>query len=130
MFGRESQCGILDSFEFAREFGLRIAILGSGHEYRRLAAVQATGRPLIVPINFPIDPESANCFPNASCRRPYEFSPLNFNTAGGFKSKHPAGANFVMADASTHFITEDIDMDTYLVLGHLSDGQVITDSPF
>ena len=89
----------------------------------------ATGN-VIVPINFPIDPESADCFPNAFCRRPYEFSPLNFNTAGGFKSKHPAGANFVMADASTHFITEDIDMDTYLVLGHRSDGHLITDSPF
>ena len=45
--------------EFAREFGLRIAILGSGHEYRRLAAVQATGRPLIVPINFPKAPNVA-----------------------------------------------------------------------
>jgi len=89
----------------------------------------ATGN-VVVPINWPIDPESANCFPNLKCNEPIQFSILNANSAGGFKSKHPGGANFVMADASSHFITEDIDLDTYLFLGHRSDGHVIHDSPF
>ena len=85
---------------------------------------------VIVPINWPIDPDSADCFPNAFCKRPYEFSPLNFNTAGGFKSKHPGGVNLVMVDAAVHFVNEDIDMDSYLLLGHRSDGNMIQDSPF
>ena len=85
---------------------------------------------VIVPINWPIDPDSADCFPNAFCKKPYEFSPLNFNTAGGFKSKHPGGVNLVMVDAAVHFVNEDIDMDSYLLLGHRSDGNMIQDSPF
>ena len=50
---------LLRADEFAREFGLRVAICGSGHEYRRLAAVQETGRTLIVPVNFPKAPNVA-----------------------------------------------------------------------
>ncbi|MEM6328755.1 MAG: amidohydrolase family protein [Planctomycetota bacterium] len=42
---------------FAREFGLRIALRGSGNEYRRLAEIAATGRAVIVPVNFPKPPE-------------------------------------------------------------------------
>jgi N-acetylglucosamine-6-phosphate deacetylase len=38
---------------FAREFGLPIAVRGSGHEYKRLEAIRAAGRAVIVPVNFP-----------------------------------------------------------------------------
>ena len=41
---------------FAREFGLRAAMVGSGDEYRRLEAVQATNRTVILPVNFPKAP--------------------------------------------------------------------------
>jgi N-acetylglucosamine-6-phosphate deacetylase len=41
---------------FAREFGLKLALVGSGREYRRLDEIVATGRPLIVPLNFPAPP--------------------------------------------------------------------------
>ncbi len=44
---------------FAREFGLAAIIRGSGREYRRLAEVQATGRAVIVPVNFPQAPSVA-----------------------------------------------------------------------
>ena len=40
--GNELFC--LRADQFAREFGLRLAIHGSGNEYRRLNAIQATGR--------------------------------------------------------------------------------------
>jgi len=35
----------------------------------------------------------------------------------GFKSEHPGGANFVMGDASVHFVSEGIDHRTYANLG-------------
>jgi len=44
---------------FAREFGLDIAIRGSGDEYRRLDAIAATGRTVIVPLDFPKAPNVA-----------------------------------------------------------------------
>ena len=40
----------------AQEFQLKIALRGSGNEYRRLDAIAATGRPVIVPLNFPKAP--------------------------------------------------------------------------
>ena len=50
--------------ELAEEFGLRIAIRGSGAEYRQLRRVAALGVPLILPVHFPdapdvVDPEDA-----------------------------------------------------------------------
>lgn len=44
---------------FAREFGLRAVVRASGKEYRRLDAVRATGRPMIVPLDFPKPPDVA-----------------------------------------------------------------------
>src|SRR5262245_39192042 len=41
---------------FAREFGLHAVIHGSGREYRRLDEIAATGRAVIVPVNFPQPP--------------------------------------------------------------------------
>lgn len=40
----------------AQEFQLKIALRGSGYEYRRLDAIAATGWPVIVPLNFPKAP--------------------------------------------------------------------------
>lgn len=42
---------------FAREFGLAATILGSGQEYRRLEEVAATGRTVILPVDFPAAPD-------------------------------------------------------------------------
>lgn len=44
---------------FAREFDLNLVVLGSGHEYRRLEAVAATGRTIVVPLDFPKAPNVA-----------------------------------------------------------------------
>ena len=51
---------VLRADQFAREFALRLAVRGSGNEYRRLDEIAATGRPLIVPINFPKPPPVAS----------------------------------------------------------------------
>ena len=41
---------------FAREFNTKTILRGSGNEYRRLDAIKKTGRPIIVPVNFPKPP--------------------------------------------------------------------------
>lgn len=43
----------------ATEFGLNAIIRGSGQEYRRLDAIRATGRPVILPVDFPKAPNVA-----------------------------------------------------------------------
>ena len=48
---------LLRADRFGREFGLSMAILGSGWEYRRLDAIRATGRDVIVPVDFPKPPD-------------------------------------------------------------------------
>ncbi len=45
---------------FAREFTLKLAIRGSGSEYRRLDEVRKTQRAVIVPLDFPKPPEVAS----------------------------------------------------------------------
>jgi N-acetylglucosamine-6-phosphate deacetylase len=47
---------VLRAHRFAREFALRLAVRGSGNEYRRLEEIAAAGRPIIVPVNFPKPP--------------------------------------------------------------------------
>lgn len=50
---------------------------------------------------------------------------VDFNTAMGFKSLHPGGANFVFCDGSSHFLKEDIDHTVYQRLGARADGEAI-----
>jgi prepilin-type N-terminal cleavage/methylation domain-containing protein/prepilin-type processing-associated H-X9-DG protein len=50
---------------------------------------------------------------------------FNWNTSAGFKSKHPGGANFTMADGSVHFISENIDYRNYQRLGDRWDGEAV-----
>lgn len=44
---------------------------------------------------------------------------------GGFSSYHPGGANFVLGDGSSRFISEAITPAIYQRLGHRADGQLI-----
>ncbi len=53
------------------------------------------------------------------------FTFFNWNTSAGFKSKHPGGSQFVFADGSTHFISENIDYRNYQRLGDRDDGEPI-----
>jgi prepilin-type N-terminal cleavage/methylation domain-containing protein len=46
-----------------------------------------------------------------------------YNDSCGFKSAHPGGAHFVMADASVHFVAEAISMDVYNYLGTRKGGE-------
>ncbi len=51
--------------------------------------------------------------------------PVNSNRPGRFSSLHPGGAQFVAADGSVRFVSENIDGQTYSLLGSIADGQVI-----
>ncbi|MEN1677976.1 MAG: DUF1559 domain-containing protein [Planctomycetota bacterium] len=69
-----------------------------------------------VPINF----DSCNVDAPNACNQP-----CNWNMEFGFKSTHPGGANFAMGDGSVHFLSEDIDHQTYQFLGEKADDQPI-----
>jgi imidazolonepropionase-like amidohydrolase len=44
---------ILRAHKIAQEFSLNLMVRGNGQEYKRLDAVKATGRPILLPVNFP-----------------------------------------------------------------------------
>jgi prepilin-type N-terminal cleavage/methylation domain-containing protein/prepilin-type processing-associated H-X9-DG protein len=50
-------------------------------------------------------------------------SPPNWQAARGFKSLHPGGAQFVMADGSVQFINESIDHNMYRALSTRAGGE-------
>ena len=49
----------------------------------------------------------------------------NWNYSWGFRSKHPTGAQFALADGSVHFINQTIDYATYQYMGSRNDGFVV-----
>ena len=52
-----------------------------------------------------------------------EFTAPQFWRSSGYKSYHPGGAHLVMADASVHFVSEDIDYFLYNALGSRASGE-------
>jgi prepilin-type N-terminal cleavage/methylation domain-containing protein/prepilin-type processing-associated H-X9-DG protein len=77
----------------------------------------------IVPINYKTDyhdPANNHC---VNAARNYQ----NWAVSWGFKSNHTGGANFVFADGSVHFLSQNIDTRTYQLLGCRNDGQVAGD---
>ena len=53
----------------------------------------------------------------------------NWNLSWGFRSEHPTGAQFVFADASVHFIPDNIDYFTYQYLGGRRDRKPMAYEP-
>ncbi len=74
---------------------------------------------------YPINYDSCNDDPNADgCRRP-----CNWNTAFGFKSSHPGGAQFLFGDGAVRLLQQSIDHWTYQYLGAKADGQPVSPPP-
>src|SRR5262249_29404266 len=48
---------VLQAAKIAGEAGVKATIVTGGDEYKRVAQVAATGRPLVVPVNFPDPPD-------------------------------------------------------------------------
>lgn len=75
------------------------------------------------PINYPI-----RCIGEPGFAGPGDCGHYqNWQTSQGFKSKHPGGANFVFADGSTHFLSQDINYRTYQKLGDRRDKEQVED---
>jgi prepilin-type processing-associated H-X9-DG protein len=51
----------------------------------------------------------------------------SWQVAFGFKSQHPGGVHFLMADGSVHFLDENIDYMNYQRLGDRRDGETPTE---
>jgi prepilin-type processing-associated H-X9-DG protein len=49
---------------------------------------------------------------------------------GGFGSYHPGGINTSFADGSSRFISEDIELDVWQLLGNRADGEIIDADKF
>jgi len=74
----------------------------------------------IIPINVPVQEDVGGC---GTLTPPS--GPANWNMSFGYKSRHSGGAQFCLADGSVRFISQTIDMKTYVYLGQRKDGQVI-----
>lgn len=77
------------------------------------------------PDQFPYATCTAPSYPGNACYERHDFR--QWTEAGGFKSMHEGGAQFVMADGSVHFISENIDYMTYQRLGSRRDGAPVGD---
>jgi prepilin-type N-terminal cleavage/methylation domain-containing protein/prepilin-type processing-associated H-X9-DG protein len=53
---------------------------------------------------------------------PYDFS-TDINDGNGFKSRHPGGVQFVLADGSVHFISNSISLELYRALATTNGGE-------
>ena len=66
----QNELYFLRADKIAEEFALNAVVRGSGEEYQRLDLIKATGRPVIVPVNFPKAPNVAT--PEAAMNVPLE----------------------------------------------------------
>ena len=54
----------------------------------------------------------------------------NHQESNGFRSLHPGGLNFCMADGSVHFINEQIDIWTYRKLSTRNGEEIVDEDAF
>ena len=76
-----------------------------------------------IPINYPTcpgEPPGNDGSSGVGCN-----SYNNWATDVGFKSRHPGGANFVFADGSVHFLSQNIDYRNYQRLGDRRDREAV-----
>jgi len=72
----------------------------------------------VIPLNLEILPENGD-----TCGTHGDNIRFNWGVSTGFKSNHASGANFSFGDGSVKFVNDTINMDTFQILGHPSDGQ-------
>ena len=81
------------------------------------------------PINYPTCP-GENGVPITTGTGSCNHWRRSYSTVNAFKSLHPGGAHFMMADGSVHFLSDSIDHTTYQRLGDRHDGEPIGNMAF
>ena len=77
-------------------------------------------------VNFNVSPTTIPLNTFESDGPDGEHSPgSNWWRTSGFKSRHPGGANFCLADGSVHFLSDTIDYRLYNELGTKKGGEVV-----
>ena len=72
-------------------------------------------------------PYSNNAYGTCAIPPNYTFQdPHWWPNTQSFRSAHPAGLNFAMADGSVQFVSQDIDMATYRALATRAGGEVVS----
>jgi prepilin-type processing-associated H-X9-DG protein len=56
---------------------------------------------------------------------PHCYSNTNWNFSFGFRSWHPAGSNFLLADGSVTFLNDDVNYVIYQAYGGRNDGKPV-----
>jgi prepilin-type N-terminal cleavage/methylation domain-containing protein/prepilin-type processing-associated H-X9-DG protein len=79
---------------------------------------------VLVPINYPIISASVDSGDCTAANNTTNF--WNWTISNGFKSNHTGGANFAYADGSVHFLNQNLDTKTYIMLGVRNDGGVVS----
>jgi prepilin-type N-terminal cleavage/methylation domain-containing protein/prepilin-type processing-associated H-X9-DG protein len=100
---------------------------GDHHRYGWMAA-NALWTATTAPINYPTCADQPPGYTWGGTAPPGSTpcnQDANWQTSQGFKSRHPGGAQFVLADGSARFIAETVDYLTYQRLGDRRDGQPV-----
>ena len=94
-------------------------IVPNKSDHHALGWLHADAMPTAVtaPMNYPVRGIGERGFPGAEDCGHY----ANRQTSEGFKSRHPGGAHFLMADGATYFLNDDIDHTVYQRLGERRD---------
>jgi prepilin-type processing-associated H-X9-DG protein len=76
-------------------------------------------------------PNSTNFgFDNSNCNVYGSAIWGNWGYSAGFKSEHAGGVNFVFGDGSVKFLNQNMNMDTFQLLGCRNDGHAIDASQY
>jgi prepilin-type processing-associated H-X9-DG protein len=101
-------------------------------DYSGNGGVPTSGAFVVPKLNSPPDRDGSvynACFLASGCVVPTDW--INVTACQkygqyGFRSLHPGGANFTMADGSVRFVKESISIPTYRALGTRAGGEVIS----
>tara|TARA_B100000809_G_scaffold197411_1_gene197032 strand:- start:421 stop:1509 length:1089 start_codon:yes stop_codon:yes gene_type:complete len=77
------------------------------------------------PINYPTCPGEDGVPIDTNAGGPCNDWRRAYSTVNGFKSRHPGGAHFLLADGSVRFLVDDIDHTNYQRLGDRQDGEML-----
>ncbi len=64
--------------------------------------------------------------PNVRAPGGGQYDPADWQNTWSFRSRHPGGLNFALADASVHFVPDSIDLAVYRALATIQGGEAVS----